>query len=55
MILGGLRAARKSLEEPWDLVGQMAYTKALDLGSWIYKYIYIYEFLDSILFKDRGI
>ena len=30
-------AARKSLEGPEDLVGHLAGTKTLDLGSWIYK------------------
>ena len=34
-------AARKSLEGPEDLVGHLAGTKTLDLGSWIYKDIYI--------------
>ena len=37
----GLMAAQKSLEGPEDLVGHLAGTKTLDLGSWIYEYIII--------------
>ena len=41
-------AARKSLEGPQDLVVHLAGTKTLDLGSWIYKDIYIYISADPL-------
>ena len=40
----GLKAAMKSLEGPEDLVGHLAYTKTLDLGSWVYEDLWLFLF-----------